>query len=233
MLRSAMTSSQARIAESLETFYGAADRSSEGAMAGHAYKRSVDDLDSSFVRELVWMSTGLSFTGIPSRLILQDGPFRTTISEPMGKMCAYFPIVNEHIAKRNKKVTKFTFFPGHYLIHRSSWITTLQEVDSRKSSTNQVKIPLNCPKFVLFSFSFSCPLLFLFQAQQEHDECKEMFDMLNDQLIAELPQLLNLRVPYFDPSFEAMIRMQAKFAEEGYEKLSGVQRWVNDGWRYS
>lgn len=50
--------------------------------------------------------------------------------------------------------------------------------------------------------------------------------MLNDQLIAELPQLLDLRVPYFDPSFEAMIRMQSKFAEEGYEKLSGVQRCV-------
>ena len=51
-----------------------------------------------------------------------------------------------------------------------------------------------------------------------------MFDMLNEQLIAELPQLLDLRVPFFDPSFEAMIRMQCKFAEEGYEKLSGVQR---------
>ena len=51
--------------------------------------------------------------------------------------------------------------------------------------------------------------------------------MLNNQLIAELPQLLDLRVPYFDPSFEAMIRMQAKFAEEGYEKLSGVQRYVD------
>lgn len=62
------------------------------------------------------------------------------------------------------------------------------------------------------------------QAQQENDDAKEVFDMLNDQLIAELPQLLDLRVPYFDPSFEAMIRMQSKFAEEGYEKLSGVQR---------
>lgn len=62
------------------------------------------------------------------------------------------------------------------------------------------------------------------QAQQEHDDAKEVFDMLNEQLIAELPQLLDLRVPYFDPSFEAMIRMQCKFAEEGYEKLSGVQR---------
>ena len=54
--------------------------------------------------------------------------------------------------------------------------------------------------------------------------------MLNEQLIAELPQLLDLRVPFFDPSFEAMIRMQCKFAEEGYEKLSGVQRYVVRFW---
>ncbi|KAJ7693495.1 hypothetical protein B0H14DRAFT_3661747, partial [Mycena olivaceomarginata] len=66
------------------------------------------------------------------------------------------------------------------------------------------------------------------KAQQEHDEAKEVFDMLNDQLVAELPQLMDLRVPYFDPSFEAMIRMQSKFAEEGYEKLSGVQRYFAD-----
>ena len=55
--------------------------------------------------------------------------------------------------------------------------------------------------------------------------------MLNEQLIAELPQLLDLRVPFFDPSFEAMIRMQYKFAEEGYEKLSGVQRYFGDNVR--
>ncbi|KAF8144018.1 hypothetical protein K438DRAFT_1993264 [Mycena galopus ATCC 62051] len=36
----AMTAAQTRIADTLETFYGAADRTSEGAMAGHAYKRS-------------------------------------------------------------------------------------------------------------------------------------------------------------------------------------------------
>lgn len=48
-----MTSAQTRIAETLATFYSAADRTSEGAMAGHAYKRSVDDLDTSFSRELV------------------------------------------------------------------------------------------------------------------------------------------------------------------------------------
>lgn len=49
----AMTAAQTRIAETLETFYGAADNGSDGAMAGHAYKRSVDDLDGGFGRELV------------------------------------------------------------------------------------------------------------------------------------------------------------------------------------
>src|SRR5688572_20631005 len=49
----AMTSAQARIADTIEIFYGAADGGSEGAMAGHAYKRSVDELDSTFSRELV------------------------------------------------------------------------------------------------------------------------------------------------------------------------------------
>ncbi|KAF8871249.1 hypothetical protein CPB84DRAFT_1839140 [Gymnopilus junonius] len=175
----AMTAAQSRIAETLETFYGAADRSSEGAMAGHAYKRSVDDLDATFTREL-------------------DLPFRTTISEPLGKMNAYFPVVNEHITKRDKK-----------LLDYDSARSRLRKLID-KPSEDPTKLP---------------------RAQQENDESKEMFDLLNDQLIAELPQLLDLRVPYFDPSFEAMIRMQAKFAEEGYEKLSGVQRYFADNVR--
>ena len=64
------------------------------------------------------------------------------------------------------------------------------------------------------------------QAQQEHDDAKEVFEYMNEQLITELPQLIDLRVPYFDPTFEAMSRMQCKFAQEGYEKLGGVQRSV-------
>ncbi|RXW25604.1 hypothetical protein EST38_g283 [Candolleomyces aberdarensis] len=143
----AMTAAQARIAETIEVFYGTADRGSEGAMAGHAYKRSVDDLDSGLTRELL-----LDYDSARSKL---------------------------------KKL-----------------------ID--KPSEDPTKLP---------------------RAQQEHDEAKEVFDMLNNQLIQELPQLLDLRVPYFDPSFEAMIRMQSKFAEEGYEKLSGVQRYFGESVR--
>ncbi|TFL03111.1 hypothetical protein BDV98DRAFT_565418 [Pterulicium gracile] len=172
----AMTSAQARIGETLSLFYGGPDQNSDGAMAEHAYKRSVDDMDSAFTREL-------------------EVPYRTCISEPTGKMCAYFPIVNEHIAKRNKKM----------LDYDSARSKVKKLID--KPSEDPTKGP---------------------RAEQEYEEAKQLFDLLNDQLVTELPQFMDLRVPYFDPSFEAMIRMQAKFAEEGYEKLSGVQRYFQD-----
>ncbi|KAI6121782.1 hypothetical protein F5141DRAFT_1186920 [Pisolithus sp. B1] len=175
----AMTAAQARLAETIESFYGAADRTSDSAMASHAFKNAVQDLDASVQREL-------------------EAPYRTTIMEPLGKMNAYFPIVNEHISKRNKKLLD-------YDAARSKLRKVIE-----KPSDDPTKLP---------------------KAQQEHDDAKEVFELLNDQLIGELPQLLDLRVPYFDPSFEAMIRMQCKFAEEGYEKLSAVQRYFADNVR--
>ena len=48
-----MTSAQARLADTIDIFYGAADKSSESAMAAHAYKRAVEDLDTGVARELV------------------------------------------------------------------------------------------------------------------------------------------------------------------------------------
>lgn len=51
-----MTAAQGRIADTIEVFYGGTERGSEGAMAGHAYKRAADELDSSFNRELVGLS---------------------------------------------------------------------------------------------------------------------------------------------------------------------------------
>lgn len=56
-----MAGSQARIADTIDKFYGAADRTSDGAMSANAYKRSIDELDASISRELVssapWSST--------------------------------------------------------------------------------------------------------------------------------------------------------------------------------
>ena len=52
----ALTSSQSRLADTLSAFYDASDRTSEGAMAAHAYKQSVNELDQGIGRELVRLS---------------------------------------------------------------------------------------------------------------------------------------------------------------------------------
>lgn len=48
-----MCSAQARLAGTIDTFYNAADATSDGAMAGNAYKRSVEELDNAVSREFV------------------------------------------------------------------------------------------------------------------------------------------------------------------------------------
>jgi len=48
-----VASAQTRVADTIELFYTAADRTSDGALAANAYKRAVEDLDHSVTRELV------------------------------------------------------------------------------------------------------------------------------------------------------------------------------------
>jgi hypothetical protein len=108
-----MSSAQLRLAETIDTFYGASDKTSDSAMAAHAYKRSVEELDAGIGRELV---RGRLIHASPSPLTpfscllpffssTQDTPYRTTILDPLGRMNLYFPTINEHISKRNKKVS--------------------------------------------------------------------------------------------------------------------------------
>lgn len=68
-----MTASQMRIAETIDAFYGDA-----GARDGvsRSYKQAVEDLDAETIKAL-------------------DGPYRTTVLDPITRFCAYFPEINE------------------------------------------------------------------------------------------------------------------------------------------
>jgi hypothetical protein len=50
-----------------------------------------------------------------------------------------------------------------------------------------------------------------------------MYETINHQLIEDLPKLVDLRVPYLDPSFEALIKCQIKFAGDAYARLSELK----------
>ncbi|KAJ3490700.1 hypothetical protein NLG97_g5731 [Lecanicillium saksenae] len=81
----AMTASQMRIAETIDAFYG-----DSGASDGvsRSYKQAVEDLDAETIKAL-------------------DGPYQTTVLEPISRFCAYFPDVNECIKKRAHKLLDY------------------------------------------------------------------------------------------------------------------------------
>lgn len=60
------------------------------------------------------------------------------------------------------------------------------------------------------------------RAEQEANQTREVYETLNRQLVTELPKLIDLRVPYLDPSFEALVKSQHKFCQEAYEKLVAI-----------
>lgn len=69
------------------------------------------------------------------------------------------------------------------------------------------------------------------RAEKELAVAKEIFEDLNEQLKAELPQLISLRVPFYDPSFESLVKIQLKFCTEGYSRLAQVQQYLDQASR--
>lgn len=64
-------------------------------------------------------------------------------------------------------------------------------------------------------------------AEREAEAAKAAYDALNEQLLAELPQLVDLRVPYLDPGFEALVKIQLRFCAEAYSRLAQVQQYLD------
>ncbi|KAK9477933.1 hypothetical protein V1514DRAFT_332378 [Lipomyces japonicus] len=69
------------------------------------------------------------------------------------------------------------------------------------------------------------------KAEKDAEEAKEIYEELNTQLINELPQLIDLRVPYLDPSFEALVKIQLRFCSEAYTRMAQVQQYLDPSTR--
>ncbi|KAL9079967.1 MAG: hypothetical protein Q9159_007678 [Coniocarpon cinnabarinum] len=65
------------------------------------------------------------------------------------------------------------------------------------------------------------------QAEREEAMAKQHYDQLNEQLFNEIPQLIDLRVPYLDPSFEALVKIQLRFCAEAYSRMAQVQQYLD------
>jgi hypothetical protein len=63
--------------------------------------------------------------------------------------------------------------------------------------------------------------------EKELSMAKDVYEQLNNQLTTELPQLIDLRVPYLDPSFEALVKIQLRFCTESYTRLAQIQQYLD------
>jgi amphiphysin len=64
------------------------------------------------------------------------------------------------------------------------------------------------------------------RAEQEANMARELYENLNTILINDLPKVVDLRVPYLDPVFEALVKSQLIFSQTGYEKLEGMRNYI-------
>jgi hypothetical protein len=65
------------------------------------------------------------------------------------------------------------------------------------------------------------------RAEKDEQLARAAYDQLNETLTTELPQLIDLRVPYLDPSFEALVKIQLRFCAEAYSRMAQVQQYLD------
>ncbi|KAG0043990.1 hypothetical protein BGZ83_010791 [Gryganskiella cystojenkinii] len=63
------------------------------------------------------------------------------------------------------------------------------------------------------------------RAEHEANRLREMYETMNAQLTTELPKIVDARVAYLDPSFEAVVKSQLSFAQDAHTTLDGLRQY--------
>ena len=136
---------------------------------------------------------------------------RQTVLEPITRFCAYFPDINECMIIFADIIPQLTLS----LLGIKKRNHKLLDYDATRAKVKKLvekpdKDPTKLPR-----------------AERESDLAKTAYEALNEQLFSELPQLIDLRVPYLDPSFEALVKIQLRFCAEAYSRMAQVQQFLD------
>jgi hypothetical protein len=144
------------------------------------------------------------------------------VLEPIGKLCSYWPEINNAVSKRHKKVSRC--YSILRLVAHDGAVAGLRcsEVEGPKVDRQAFRGQQQAPKSTSTAPPSGTVLTMSTQAEQESDQAREIFEAIDGQLRSELPVILDLRIPFLDPSFECMVRMQSHFVSDGCEYLCGV-----------
>ncbi|KAI8598050.1 hypothetical protein EDD21DRAFT_326198 [Dissophora ornata] len=63
------------------------------------------------------------------------------------------------------------------------------------------------------------------RAEHEANGLRESYETMNAQLTSELPKIIDSRVAYLDPSFEAVVKSQLSFSQDAHNTLEGLRQF--------
>ncbi|KAI7877362.1 BAR adaptor protein Hob3 [Lichtheimia hyalospora FSU 10163] len=128
-----------------------------------------------------------------ARLAL-DAEFRKTILEPLERMCMYYPAVQEAVKHRQKLALDYDT--------QRAKVRNMIDKSSPVSDSGHHALPT--------------------MEEQAH-HAREMYEELNLILVQDLARLIELRVPYLDPSFDALVKSESNYAQAGYDALQTLE----------
>lgn len=122
-----------------------------------------------------------------------EQPFNQTVLNPLGRFNSYYVEINEAIKKRNHKKLDY---------------------DAMKNKVRKlVEKPTEDPQYEAK----------LTQNKSQLSQMETTYETINEQLKDELPKLIDLRIPFLDPSFESFVKLQLRFFNENYNHLNNLQ----------
>lgn len=153
-----------------------------------------------------WIRTRvLNWCAFKEDLSLQDNNYRVTVLDPLGKLIGVFPDFNEAIKKRQKKLLDYDRLRSNV----------------RKLVDKPSDDPSKLPRVFFASHSHR-------QAEQEANGARDLYETVNRQLITEIPKMIDMRVAYLHPSFEALVKSQLQFNEDAYYALNSIAKAFPD-----
>ncbi|ODV63967.1 BAR-domain-containing protein [Ascoidea rubescens DSM 1968] len=124
--------------------------------------------------------------------------YKTTVLEPMERFSEYFENVQQAVKKRQ---------------HKRMDYENCKSRARRVGGGNPSSSSLNVSK--------------IGRVERELQLAREVYEGLNEELKVGMAELVNLRQPYMEPSFEAMMKVQKKVSLGAYVALAQTQNLVS------
>lgn len=138
---------------------------------------------------------------------------RTTVLDPIQRFCSYFPDINSCVfccPWLPGGMGSLTLSPGITKREHKQMDYDRMRAQVKKLTDKPDKDVTKLPR-----------------AEKDEQLARAAYDQLNETLTTELPQLIDLRVPYLDPSFEALVKIQLRFCAEAYSRMAQVQQYLD------